>query len=162
MIKIFIGIGMAVVIILLSWLFLGNSSNVVERNTYPTPTPTSGSLNNTSPKIAPSSEISPSIVPKNNNFISYTDNGYVPAVLKIKKGEIVTWENKSSRSVWTASDPHPVHTGYPLSGGCLGSVFDECHADAIGTTWNFKFDKVGSWGYHNHVYSWDKGMIIVQ
>ena len=59
----------------------------------------------------------------------------------------------SGAKVWIASDPHPVHTAYP--------GFDS-HTDiGAGESFSFTFDKVGSWGYHNHLNSTVRGTVVV-
>ncbi len=94
--------------------------------------------------------------------VTYTDSGYSPATLTVKAGTTVTFVNQSSGKIWTASDPHPVHNGYPTTGGCRTSTFDECRGDAPGSSWSFKFDIKGTWGYHNHLNSGMRGTIVVQ
>lgn len=65
--------------------------------------------------------------------------------------------------MWTASNPHPAHTGYPEGGGCRASDFDECHGDAPGAQWSFTFNVAGTWGYHNHLdLSVGGGTVIVK
>ena len=100
--------------------------------------------------------------PVQENIVNYTDSGYLPKVLKVKVGTTVTFKNESSGKIRTASNPHPIHTGYPTKGGCVNSTFDECQGDAPGTSWQFKFDFPGSWGYHNHMSPSDTGTIIVE
>jgi plastocyanin len=92
----------------------------------------------------------------------YTDNGFIPSTLTIKKGDTVTWVNNSTGMMRVASDPHPLHNGYPTKGGCVSSTFDECAVTGSGGTFSFKFDIVGTWGYHNHAVPSDKGTIVVQ
>ena len=86
-----------------------------------------------------------------NKTVTYTDAGYAPATLTIKKGETVTFQNNSSRPMWTASAMHPTHSVYPTTGGCIGSTFDACRNIPPGGSWSFQFDIVGSWKYHDHL-----------
>lgn len=95
-------------------------------------------------------------------IITYTDSGYSPATLTVKKGETVTWKNQSSQSMWTAAGKHPTHNLYPTTGGCLGSTFDACQGIQPGNNWSFKFDIVGTWKYHNHLNPGYFGTIIVE
>lgn len=95
-------------------------------------------------------------------IVIYTDSGYSPATLTVKKGETVTWKNQSSQSMWTASGKHPTHLLYPTTGGCLGSTFDACQGIQPGGSWSFKFDIVGNWKYHNHLNSGNFGAIVVE
>jgi plastocyanin len=56
--------------------------------------------------------------------------------------------------MWVASASHPNHTVYP--------EFDEKTSVKKGSSYLFTFDKVGSWGYHNHTRASDFGKVIVK
>ncbi len=135
-------------------MFLKNKREVVLNTPTPTASPASTFL-------GPSETVSPSPV-VSKNIVTYTDSGYMPNTIIIKKGETLIWKNQSSGGMWTASNPHPIHTEYPQSGGCINSAFDECQADPTGTEWSFTFTRVGTWGYHNHVSARDMGTVVVQ
>lgn len=96
------------------------------------------------------------------NVVIYTNAGYSPATLKIKKGETVIFKNQSSQSMWTASAMHPTHQVYPTTGGCLGSTFDACKGVQPGDSWSFRFDIAGTWKYHNHLPPINTGTILVE
>lgn len=96
------------------------------------------------------------------NTVTFTDSGFSPSTLIVKKGDTVTFKNNASNSVWVASNPHPLHNGYPTTGGCVSSTFDSCQNIAPGSSWSFTFDIVGSWGYHNHLNPSEGGTIKVQ
>ena len=96
------------------------------------------------------------------NAVTYTNSGYLPSTLTVKKGETVTFKNQSSRAMWTASAVHPTHRGYPTTGGCLGSTFDACAGIQPGNSWSFKFDISGTWKYHNHLSPGDTVTIDIQ
>ncbi len=85
--------------------------------------------------------------------ITYNGTGFSPATLTVKAGDTVVFKNTSTTAVWPASDPHPTHTAYP--------EFDSKKAVPAGGTYSFIFTKVGTWGYHNHLNSSQKGTIIV-
>jgi plastocyanin len=124
--------------------------------------PTSSSIPQASTQKQPSQQpVSPAPAVK-ENVVTYTDSGYAPSTLTIKKGETVTFKNQSSRSMWTASAVHPTHRVYPTSGGCLGSTFDACAGIQPGGSWSFKFDIAGTWKYHNHLNPGDTGTIVVE
>ncbi|MEK7630347.1 MAG: hypothetical protein AAB432_03160 [Patescibacteria group bacterium] len=120
------------------------------------------------PVVSPTQSELPTQPSVGNNVIIYTDSGYSPAALTIKVGEMVTFENKSSRAMWTASAFHPSHAVYggtSLSEHCsnpANNAFDECASAQSGDSWTFKFDKIGSWNYHNHVSPRDFGTIVAQ
>lgn len=75
--------------------------------------------------------------------ISYDGTKYTPSTLNIKQGDIVRFKNNSKDSFWPASAPHPEHTDYP--------EFDAKSALAAGKTFEFKFTKVGTWKFHDHI-----------
>jgi plastocyanin len=89
--------------------------------------------------------------------VNMTAQGFEPNSVTINSGESVTWVNRDSRSHWPASNPHPVHTGYPLGGGCAGSKFDACHGLLPWESYTFVLDKVGVWGVHDHL---NPGMLM--
>lgn len=85
--------------------------------------------------------------------VSYTDTGYLPATLTVKKGTKVTFRNDSSGSMWTASGVHPTHQLLP--------GFDQLKSVSKGGVYEYTFTKVGTWKYHNHVKTADGGIVIV-
>lgn len=90
---------------------------------------------------------------KSQNTVTLTPNGLSPSSLTIKAGQTVTWENKSGETATVNSDPHPTHTAYtPLN---LGNFPD-------GGTLTLKFNKAGTYGYHNHLNPSERGTITVQ
>ena len=96
--------------------------------------------------------------------VIYSQSGFSPAEITVKKGDTVTWSNSGGGNMWVASAQHPTHTvysGIALSAHCPGmtaSAFDQCQN---GATYSFKFDKVGTWAYHNHTNSGHFGRVIV-
>ena len=95
------------------------------------------------------------------NTVFYTDKGFSPNSLTIRKGATITFQNQSTHDMRPASDPHPAHTDYPTTGGCVGSTFDACRIIKPGAYWSFEFDSVGTWKYHNHLNPSDTGTVIV-
>lgn len=99
--------------------------------------------------------------------VTLKESGFFPQTLTVTKGTIVTFVNNSSGQMWVASDPHPTHNGYDgttrdehcASGYTGPAPFDEC---AVKDTFTFTFDKVGSWGYHNHLDHDQTGTIVVK
>lgn len=94
--------------------------------------------------------------------IRYTDSGYEPSSLAVKRGAAVIFKNESSREMWPASAMHPTHKVYPTTGGCIGSTFDACRGSKQGEEWIFMFDAVGAWGYHDHLNPRSFGSITVE
>jgi len=98
-----------------------------------------------------------------SNIIKYTNNGFEPKTITIKKGDTVRFVNEGGLGMWVASDIHPTHSIYPekSDSDCLGSAFDQCSASGKDTFYEFTFDEVGSWKFHNHVRANHTGTIIV-
>lgn len=97
--------------------------------------------------------------------VSYNDeDGFFPQEVTVKVGGSVTWTNQGGDDMWVATAPHPAHTAY--SGTSLqqhcpdtdGNDFDQC---ANGATYTFKFDKAGTFPYHNHSNATKFGRVIV-
>lgn len=86
--------------------------------------------------------------------VNYTDKGFIPPLIEIQKGQTVQFVNQSAGGMWIGSGPHPTHTEYP--------EFDAKKNFPNGGIYEFTFNKVGSWSYHNHIGSEKTGMIIVK
>ncbi len=101
--------------------------------------------------------------------VSYTDSGFSPASVTVRKGQRVTFTNNSSKDMWVATGPHPAHSGYDntdrsthCAAGYAGAApFDECTAAQAGGTFTFTFEKTGTWNYHNHAVAADRGSVVV-
>ncbi|KKU91109.1 MAG: Plastocyanin [Candidatus Jorgensenbacteria bacterium GW2011_GWA1_48_11] len=104
----------------------------------------------------------PSSATQAENTVRYTDSGFTPSTLNVKKGETVIFKNESGQGMWTASALHPTHRLYPTTGGCLGSTFDACAGIQPGNSWSFEFDVAGTWKYHNHLNPAHTGTIVVE
>ncbi len=134
----------------------GNTSGNVPGGTTSTEGQVSGSVNG-----GPGQNVSQYVV-------TYTDNGYTPASLSVPRGATVTFKNNSAGEFWPASAMHPSHAAYSgtvLSEHCPdanNSAFDACRRLAAGEGWDFKFDKTGTWRYHDHIQPQFTGTIIVQ
>lgn len=85
--------------------------------------------------------------------IVYDGAKFTPSSLTIKKGDIVIFKNEGEKGFWPASGPHPQHTNYP--------EFDAKASVAPGKSFQFKFEKVGSWPFHDHLNSSAYGNIKV-
>ena len=99
--------------------------------------------------------------------VTYTDNGFSPDTITVAAGETVQFVNNSTRGMWVGVDNHPTHTLYDGTSrsehcGDSSNTFDQCTASDPGTSWEFTFDKTGTFGYHNHVRANDGGTVIVQ
>lgn len=150
------------IVVLVGWMFLRNKGSVEVSS----PTPTISPTEKTTPVVT--NNPSPTATPASSNIVIYTDSGYAANTITIKKGETVTWKNNSKFSMWTASAVHPTHKAYPgtniaLCGtNTLVAIFDACKGYDSGDSWSFKFDSVGTWGYHNHSNSSHWGKVVVE
>jgi plastocyanin len=88
------------------------------------------------------------------NEVKLTDSGWEPSTLTVDKGTTVKFVNDSSDDFWPASNDHPTHLLYP--------GFDAKRPFVKGQSYEFTFDKVGSWGYHNHLNPSVEGTIVVK
>jgi plastocyanin len=99
---------------------------------------------------APAQEV---VTVSGDTVIKMGDDGYTPQNIQIKKGSKVQFVNEASSLRWPASDLHPSHLVY--------SAFDPKEPVGKGSTWEFTFDKAGSWGYHDHLAPYITGTIEV-
>jgi len=86
--------------------------------------------------------------------ILLTNDGFEPNTLFIKKGDTVTFQTTRLEPFWPASDLHPAHDAYP--------EFDSQRPLNQNESWQFKFEKKGNWGLHDHLNSFSRGKIHVQ
>lgn len=96
--------------------------------------------------------------------IAFTDNGFVPSEVTVKRGEIVRFTNESKTlESWPASAVHPTHSIYPekTEGDCLGSAFDACRGLKSGEVWDFRFTRAGEWRFHDHIHASRTGVVHV-
>lgn len=84
--------------------------------------------------------------------ITYTDSGFDPSPLTVKKGTAITIANNSSGDLSFASADHPTH-----------QINSELNIDTIkaGESGTVVITKTGTWGYHNHDNADHTGQIIV-
>lgn len=96
--------------------------------------------------------------------ISYTNEGYSPSEVDIKVGDTVRFSNDSSdQETWPASAVHPTHSIYPEKNedDCLGSSFDACRGLKPGESWEFTFNEIGEWRFHDHIHASKTGVVNV-
>lgn len=79
--------------------------------------------------------------------------GFVPKNLVINNGQTVIFVNEDINSHWPASNIHPTHGIYP--------EFDPQKAIEPGKSWQFKFEKPGTFRFHDHLYPELTGTIKV-
>ena len=136
------------------------SAPIVETESNPEPQPVVPSIATTTPTIATSTPpstpapvktvVSPVVPPQtvqsdktsSDYTVTFSDTGFSPASLSVKKGQSVTFVNNSSGKMWVAANPFPSSSEYP--------DFNQKTGVANGSSWTFTFDTTGVWFYHNH------------
>jgi plastocyanin len=156
---------------------LGLLVNTSKAPTTPTPgleTPdtqaSTTDTGSTAPKVVDTTVGVETPVPTNPKTITvtYSDTGFSPNSVTIKKGDTVVFNNTSTgRPMWVGADEHPGHEGYDTTSrsthcaaGYAGAKpFDQC---AVGSSYRFTFAKSGSFDYHNHTSAQFGGTVVVQ
>ena len=82
-----------------------------------------------------------------------TDNGFVPSVIIIHRGDTIVFKSKTGKQFWPASNHHPIHE--------LNPEFDPKHPLDPDKEWSFTFNKQGIWEFHDHLNSATRGIITV-
>lgn len=147
--------------ILVGWYVLGSNSSfdgksLKTEDIEKTVSPTSRmGKNNLDQSVAPdqSGERLEKGGAEGRMVVTYTDTGFAPTPLIVKKGTTVTYVNESSRGMWVASAVHPTHQLLP--------GFDQLSAVPKAGMYEYTFTKVGTWVYHNHVSPRDTGSVVV-
>lgn len=100
--------------------------------------------------------------------ITIDEAGFSPSEITIEPHTTVTFTNTGSKNHWPATDSHPSHTNYDgtsLTEHCSKdsdiASFDSCTGIAPGESWSYTFEKVGSFAYHDHLWSHLGGTITV-
>ncbi len=91
---------------------------------------------------------------KTHVSIVLTEEGFEPQYARVTQGTTVTFTTTRPHAFWPASNPHPQHTIYP--------AFDPKQPIPADGSWSFVMDRVGLWGYHDHVRSYYTGTLYVE
>jgi plastocyanin len=86
--------------------------------------------------------------------IVLTEDGFIPRDILISPGTKVTFTSTRENQFWPASNTHPSHGIFP--------DFDPKRPLESDESWSFTFDRVGNWGYHDHIRSYFTGIIYVE
>lgn len=97
--------------------------------------------------------MSKTVTLENDAVVTMGSDSYAPQNFKVNKGTKITFLNSSDGLRWPASDLHPSHLIYP--------EFDSKEPVKQGESWSVEFDKVGEWGYHDHLAPYITGTINV-
>jgi hypothetical protein len=85
--------------------------------------------------------------------IVLSDSGFEPENLTVEKGDTVEFSTTRKSFFWPASNLHPTHFLYP--------EFDPKEPIGAQTTWSFRFDRTGTWKFHDHLAPYFTGVITV-
>jgi plastocyanin len=90
--------------------------------------------------------------PSERMTITFTDEGFSPEEITVKKGTVVTVKNESSKMVQFSSDEHPSHR-------------DNTEMNLMtlspGETDSYTATAVGTWKYHDHIDESKTGTVVV-
>lgn len=89
----------------------------------------------------------------NKITISIYDDGFSPSNTTINAGDSIVFINNGKNTHWPASNNHPSHEIYP--------EFDPKRPITPGSSWEFQFNKSGSWKMHDHLSPRLNGIITV-
>ncbi len=129
------------------WKFIPRNETAIYNPNIITETASEQATNNT-PKMEDGT------LPTSTNTVTYDGTTFNPAIVSVKQGDSITFINNSTGGMSVASDPHPSHSIYP--------GFDQYKTSSKGQkTFTFIFDKVGTWGFHNHLNSSAVGSVTV-
>lgn len=90
--------------------------------------------------------------PSERVAITFTDNGFEPNKLTVKRGTIVTITNNSSRDVQFSSNDHPSH---------LDNSEMNLKVLSPGESTSYTPQTAGTWGFHDHLNDTKTGTITV-
>lgn len=100
-------------------------------------------------KIKSGSTVTPGV-----KGIAITSKGFEPSEITMKVGDKITFANMDTNDHWPASDPHPVHSIEP--------GLDPKKALAPKETFEYSFEKAGTFPFHDHLNPTYKGIITVE
>ncbi len=158
--KLFFGLLIVAAGILVGWYVFGNDSinrglEKKDDSAVSEGTGSSEAKKDTSPRtsLSDSSDQTDKGGVSARTVVTYTDSGFSPSPVTVSKGSIVTFVNESGRGMWVASGLHPTHQLLP--------GFDQLKPVSRDGVYEYTFDVVGTWQYHNHVRESDVGVVVV-
>lgn len=88
-----------------------------------------------------------------SKLISMRNSGFEPATLTVQRGTNVIFRNDEIVDRWPAADDHSNHLSYP--------GFDPKQPIKSSEVWEFTFNELGTWEFHDHLNPGYKGTIVV-
>jgi plastocyanin len=87
-------------------------------------------------------------------LVEISKDGFVPATISVKKGQVVVWTNNDQKPHQVATDP------YPSNDTVAGLLSDPL---TTGDSFSFTFDQTGTFTYHDNLNPLKlKGTIVVE
>jgi plastocyanin len=88
--------------------------------------------------------------------VTITSVSFVPATVRVKVGQVVTWTNNDTSQHIVASDPYPTDNSVP--------GFNAKQAMSTNDSFSYVFNKVGTYTYHDDLnpYSLEGTVIVTQ
>lgn len=114
-------------------------------------TPASSAQTPKTPATAPK-PASPTMTKDGLVLINYTNAGFSPAAVTIKKGKGVRFTNNSDKAMRIFADQK-----YDK----VYSALNQSKTVGRGATYDFVFNEAGNWAYHNENNQGDRGTVIV-
>lgn len=90
---------------------------------------------------------------RERSVVTYTDTGFSPSPVTIKKGTTVVFVNESGTQMLVASASYPTHQVLPS--------FVQANAVSKGGLYEYTFESEGTWKYQNDMSPTDSGTVIV-
>lgn len=95
-------------------------------------------------------------------LVSYTDNGFEPATLTVRKGDTVRFTNNSSGPMRIeAKDIPAVVIVTTNASACTSATFSTCKELPPGEYWEYTFNVTGDWSYSDTIYG-AQGLVRVK
>jgi len=142
-------VGVIVVLIgfgLLVWAVTGKNANAPKSESNNDTTANSSQSDVDDPDQTVSSEETVATT------ITFTNEGFMPSTVTVKKGTTVTVKNESNQRVQFSSDDHPTHR-----------LNTEMNLDVLepGESASFTAETVGTHGFHDHIDDSKTGTLVV-
>lgn len=140
---------------------LSNTGNTPQAQITPAADETDGAAMEQNDSLVPQESTDGSPVPgvtgkggvAARTVVAYTSSGFGPNEVSVAKGGIVTFINESDSPMWVASGVHPTHQLLP--------GFDQLKSVGRGGSYEYTFQSVGTWVYHNHMNPTQVGTVTV-
>ncbi|MDP3989236.1 MAG: hypothetical protein Q8P93_03315 [bacterium] len=76
-------------------------------------------------------------------IVRYTNDGFTPFMIEIRRGQTIQFQNESSRALWVTTKDHPTAKQQALDELDFGRSLQ------LGQVYEYTANKVGVWGYYN-------------